>query len=120
MNQLRGVYLSLGNASIWYGGCSRPAEEFAVVCGFSAALGPLLSERALDAVYRRKIFPTVASLPLGHVIYMFRVYWENEILPFDESDRFFKMVANPGTGTITKVQFSSRKHSTGCYSTVQS
>ena len=82
-------------------------RKFAVVCGFSAALGPLLLERALDAVYGRELFPTVTSLPLVHVIYMFRVYWQNEVSPFDASGRFFRMVANPETGTITKLQFSS-------------
>ena len=77
MNQLREVYPSLGNVPVWGGGSSRPGEKFAVVCGFSAALGPLLLERALDAVYGRELFPTVTSLPLVHVIYMFRVYWQN-------------------------------------------
>ena len=118
MNQLQGVYISLGNAPVWGGGSSRPGEEFAVVCGFSAALGPLLLERALDAVYGRKLFPTVTSLPLAHVIYMFRVYWQNEVSPFDAHDRFFRMVANAETGTITKVQFSSIKYSTEWNSTV--
>ena len=119
MNQLREVYPSLGNVPVWGGGSSQPGEKFAVVCGFSAALGPLLLERALDAVYGRELFPTVTSLPLVHVIYMFRVYWQNEVSPFDASGRFFKMVANPETGTITKLQFSSIKYSTEWNSTVQ-
>ena len=118
MDQLREVYLSLGNAPVWGGGSSRPGEEFAVVCGFSAASGPLLLERALDTVYGRELFPTVTSLPLVHVIYMFRVYWQHEVSPFDAHDRFFRMVANPETGTITKVQFSSIKYITGWNSTV--
>ena len=95
MNQLRGVYLSLGNAPVWGGGSSRPGEEFAVVCGFSAALGLLLLERAPDAVYGRELFPTVTSLPLVHAIYMSRVYWPNEVSPFDAPGRFFRMIANP-------------------------
>ena len=119
INQLRGVYLSLGKAPIWDGGSSRPGEEFAVVCGFSAALGPLLLERALDLVYGRKLFRTMTSLPLIHVTYMLLVYWQNEVSPFDAHDRFFRMVANPETGTITKVRFSTIKCSAGWDSTVQ-
>ena len=109
INQLRGVYLSLGKAPIWDGGSSRPGEEFAVVCGFSAALGPLLLERALDLVYGRRLFPTVTSLPLIHVTCILLVYWQNGVSPFDAHECFFRMAANPETGTITKVRFSTIK-----------
>ena len=104
---------SSGKASIWDGGSSRPGEEFAVVCGFSVALGPLLLERTHDLGYGRKLFRTVTSLPLIHVTCMLLVYWQNEVSPFDAHDRFFRMVANPETGTISKVQFSTIKCSAG-------
>ena len=118
LNQLQGVYLSLGKAPIWDGGSSRPGKEFATICGFSAALGPLLLECALDAVYGKKFFPTVVSLPPMHVMYMYLVYWQRKNAPFDASERFFRMVANPKNGTITTVKFSKIKYSTGWNSTV--
>ena len=68
-----------------------------MVCGFSAALGPLLLELALDAMYDRKLVPTVTSLPPMHVTYMFGAYWQDEVARFDAHERFFRMVANPRT-----------------------
>ena len=74
LNQLRELFLSLGKAPVWDSGSSRPGEEFAIICGFSVALGPLLLERAFDAVDDRKFFPTGISLPPIHVTYMYLVY----------------------------------------------
>lgn len=63
LHQVAGCFLNLDVVPVHNGGLARAGEDFTVVCGFSAALAPLWIEQTLDAVFGRKYFATVESLP---------------------------------------------------------
>ena len=106
MGQLKGLSLPLGAAPVWEGtGVPRLAEEYAAACGFSAAFGPLLFEHAVAKVLGKEAFSSRESgeLPAEQVAYVFGKFWEDEIAPFDPSERFFRLVGNSDRGGIVKV-----------------
>ena len=92
MTQLRGWTLALGAAPVW-GGCNyREAEAFSAVCGFSAALGPIVLKRVATAVYGRAFSVGVSVLSSDHVVYAFGRYWDADVAPHDPTERFFRLV----------------------------
>ena len=106
MDQLKGVPLPLGVTPVWgVTGVPRSAEEYAVACGFSAAFGPLLFERAAAKVFGKEAFSTGAGreLPAKDVAYMFGKFWEDEIAPFGQAERFFRLACNSDRGGVSKV-----------------
>lgn len=105
MGQIQGWSLSLGEAPVWGGGLPRAGEEFAAVCGFTAAFGPLLFKRGVAAVFG-KFFAEANVLPPDHVTHMFKTYWENEVAPFDAAERFYRLVGNARGGGIRRVSGS--------------
>ena len=78
---------------MWEGGEQRAAEEYASVCGFSAAFGPLLFQHATRKVFGKAFSSGVSVLPAEHTAYMFGKFWEKEVSPFDADERFFRLVA---------------------------
>lgn len=109
MSQVKGWSLPLGEAPVRGGDVvARAAEEFSVVCGFSAAFGPLLLEHATTKVYGTTFFRNVKQLPPEHLSHMFATYWEREVAPFDSTERFFRLVSNSRRGGIGRVRGSFR------------
>eukprot|EP00904_Undaria_pinnatifida_P006390 jgi/Undpi1/2881/HiC_scaffold_14.g06258.m1 len=94
MRQLQGLPLPLGQAPVWDGGEQRAGEEYASACGFPAAFGPLLLQRATRKVYGKVFASGVSVLPAQHTAYMFEKFWEKEVAPFDASERFFRLVTD--------------------------
>lgn len=107
MGEVEGWSLPLGEAHVRGGDViARAAEEFSVVCGFSAAFGPLLLEHATAKVYGGIFFRGAHELPLEHLSHLFATYWECEVAPFDSAERFFRLVGNPVRGGIGRVRGS--------------
>lgn len=104
LGHIQGWSLSLGVAPVWDGGVARGGEEFAVVCGFSAAFGPLLLDNATETVFGKTFFNGVDTLLPEHVAYMMRTFWKNEVEPHDTAERFFRLVGKGSQGHINRVR----------------
>eukprot|EP00904_Undaria_pinnatifida_P006401 jgi/Undpi1/2891/HiC_scaffold_14.g06268.m1 len=98
MRQLQGLPLPLGQAPVWDGGEQRAGEEYASACGFPAAFGPLLFQRATRKVFGKVFASGVSVLPAQHTAYMFEKFWEKEVAPFDATERFFRLVTDSDCG----------------------
>lgn len=103
MSQLQGWSLPLGEAPVWDGGNARAAEEFAAVCGFSAAFGQLLFRHATILVFGEIFFKGVTALPPEHIAHMFGAFWDKEIASFDAAERFFRLARSASKDYIGKV-----------------
>ena len=87
------------------GGDQRAGEEYAAACGFPAAFGPLLFQRATRKVFGKVFASGVSVLPAQHTAYMFEKFWEKEVAPFDVTERFFRLVTDSDCGDgISKVR----------------
>lgn len=100
---MKGCYLPLGKAPIGRAGRARVCEEFATVCGFSPAFGPLIYHHALATVYGTRFFCGAVALPPIHINFMLEAYWETEVAPHDATERFFRLVCGPGKDGIGRV-----------------